>query len=223
MMVASFGDKYYSMNHQDIKESLETVIIEQHIPTVLGLRRLQMMGNFALMVSLLRGDVAEAGVYTGGLLAFLARMLPEKMVYGFDSWEGLPEPTPEDERALVKASGVVEKGRLKVDMPIRIPKLYPNVTLYKGWFKDTLNKVADRTFCLVHVDCDFYSGAKQCIDFFYPRMVDGGFMIFDDYCSVHKGIIKAVDEFFGDRDGFEWWVTEPDIPCRNFIVRIGRN
>ena len=58
------------------------------------------------------------------------------------------------------------------------------------------DEVADRSFCFVHVDVDLFEPTRESIAFFYPRMVPGGVMLFDDYGFVTcPGATRAIDEF----------------------------
>ena len=71
---------------------------------------------------------------------------------------------------------------------------------HKGFFPDTAGPVADNKFCLVHVDVDIYQSVRDCLEFFYPRLVSGGFMVFDDYEGKNcPGVRKAIDEFLVDK------------------------
>ena len=74
------------------------------------------------------------------------------------------------------------------------------VKLYPGWIPDRFTEVADRRFCFVHIDVDLYEPTRDSIDFFYPRMVPGGVMLFDDHGSaMSPGAAKAIDDFVADR------------------------
>ena len=56
------------------------------------------------------------------------------------------------------------------------------------------------SYCFVHVDADIYRSVCDCCAFFYPRLVQGGMMLFDDYgFATCPGVRKAVDEFFADK------------------------
>jgi O-methyltransferase len=49
---------------------------------------------------------------------------------------------------------------------------------------------------------------KECSEFFYERLVDGGVIVYDDYCSPScPGAKLAVDEFAVGKDAFI-----PEIP-----------
>ena len=37
------------------------------------------------------GDIFEFGVYKGGTINYLAHKMPNSIIYGFDSFQGLPE------------------------------------------------------------------------------------------------------------------------------------
>jgi hypothetical protein len=71
-----------------------------------------------------------------------------------------------------------------------------NVRFYPGLFPKTACDIKNERFCFVNIDVDIYSSTKDCLDFFYPRMVSGGVMAFDDYKWKHcAGVKKAIDEF----------------------------
>lgn len=48
-----------------------------------------------------------------------------------------------------------------------------------------------------HIDVDLYASVLDCCRFIYPRLVRGGFMVFDDYgFPTCPGARKAVDDYF---------------------------
>jgi O-methyltransferase len=95
------------------------------------------------------------------------------------------------------------------------------VTLVKGYFEETLSAWGDRQFSVVHIDCDLYQSYLTCLDFFYPRMVPGGHIVFDEYdfiADVYPGAQKAIDEFLADKPEKITGFPESPIP-RYFIVK----
>lgn len=198
-----FGPTYYKgIDRYDVCSSFEEVSTriaptEQVVYTMLGIGKLRMIYEFAVTVNACNtpGDVAEAGVWNGGCLYLMAATLRNKVCHGFDTWEGLPPLSSED---FVDGKSIVYTGWGKAPIPTWIKtELGDRVKLYKGLFSDTLNDVKDSKFCLVHIDCDLYLSVKECIEFFVPRMSEGGFIIVDDYSFYHcPGAKKAVDEYF---------------------------
>ena len=54
----------------------------------------------------------------------------------------------------------------------------------------------------VHMDCDLYVRMPRALDYFYDRMLPGGYLIVHDSCSLaSQGAEQAVDEFFADKPG----------------------
>src|SRR5579864_3758244 len=92
------------------------------------------------------GLYCEFGVYSGSTINFIAART-RNTVYGFDSFEGLPEDWQPG----------VEKGTFRMKS---LPRVRKNVHLIKGWFNETILVFAreHRENCsFLHVDCDLYS------------------------------------------------------------------
>jgi hypothetical protein len=132
------------------------------------------------------GDLVEFGVSVGNSLDFLVNCCEEIglniPIYGFDSFEGLPEPTAHDMPYWHKGEFAADfdavSRRLKTD-------LRPQVKLVKGWFCDTLAQPeirnAIRTVAFARIDCDLYEPACECLAFLESRLADGAYLCFDDW------------------------------------------
>jgi hypothetical protein len=70
-----------------------------------------------------------------------------------------------------------------------------NVSFIKGRFPGTANAIPDaERFCLVNLDCDLYAPFSAALQYIYPRLLPGGFLIMHDYSSLHSPLIeKAID------------------------------
>lgn len=68
-----------------------------------------------------------------------------------------------------------------------------------GWFQDTLPRAAAeiREIAILRLDGDWYASTKVCLEHLYDKVVEGGFVIIDDY-GAYEGCRKAVDEFRRD-------------------------
>lgn len=168
--------------------------------SMLSYESLQVVYEIAVIADMLDGDAAEAGVYKGGASYVLASVLTNKILHCFDSWEGLPELHKFD-MDLPDDCDIMQSGWGKTDPPYGLlSKFGDRVKLHQGWFSDTLNNCKDTLFCLVHIDVDRYMPAKECLEFFYPKIVKNGFIVMDDYMyACTPGVTKAVDDFFGDK------------------------
>ena len=166
----------------------------------------------------LQGNFAELGVnkgHTAALLATFARRIGTT-AYLLDTFEGFSTQDLQGidaGREIEFADTSLEKVREWVGED--------NVTYIKGFFPASAVQMSDDLlFSLVHIDCDLYAPARSALEYFYPRMVPGGFIIIHDYHSLYwDGLEQAVDEFFADKP--ESLVPVPDA-CGSVVVRTHR-
>jgi O-methyltransferase len=170
--------------------------------TAKGLRNLR---DLALQCQELPGAFVECGVARGGCLALLALLAgPDRTVWGFDSFEGLPDLTPEDEGHGVEWVGFQaagpegEKAVIHTFEKLGIPM--DDVRVIAGWFQDTLPRFVDEVgaIALLRLDADFYKSTRFVLDILYDSVVPGGAIIIDDYFTF-PGCRTAVDEFRAER------------------------
>jgi predicted O-methyltransferase YrrM len=131
--------------------------------------------------------VCEFGVFSGSSINHIAS-LANQPVYGFDSFEGLPEQWRDN----------IGKGYFKV---AALPKVKSNVTLIKGWFNETLPPFVEshkEPIGFIHIDCDLYSSTKTVFDVLAQRIQPGCVIVFDEYFNYpgwEEGEFKAFQEF----------------------------
>lgn len=145
----------------------------------------------------LEGLHLEFGVFKGKSINHLAKAIAPRIIYGFDSFEGLPDNW-KDTRKEDKA----------VDA---LPQVRPNVQLIKGWFADSLPgflAAHPEPFALVHIDSDLYESAHTVFSLAQDRFAPGTVLVFDEYWAYPKwrdGELKAFNEFLVAAGlGFEW-------------------
>jgi len=145
------------------------------------------------------GDTAECGVYKGSSSYLIASCNNQAAVTGkvhhaFDSFQGLSSPGEKD-------GGHWSPGALRSAFEEAQTNLDGlDVNIYTGWIPDKFPEVADKTFSFVHIDVDLYEPAKDSLEFFYPRMAEGGIILMDDYgLGTCPGVTTAGQEFFSDK------------------------
>jgi hypothetical protein len=132
------------------------------------------------------GLCLEFGVFSGGSINHIAGQVG-KTVYGFDSFEGLPERWR-----------LLDAGHFKVP---KMPAVRKNVSLVKGWFDKTLPgflKEHPEDVSFMHVDCDLYSSTRTIFSNLAPRIKAGTIIVFDEYFNYpgwRDGEFKAFQEF----------------------------
>lgn len=171
----------------------------RYYPRGLGHRaeRLYALDQLTKQALVAAGDTAECGVWHGaGSHIIMRRTAGSTRVHHmFDSWEGISQPGEHD-GDYMQGMG---KHHLSIDEGVARKNLaeFTQARFYRGWIPDRFSEVADRRFCLVHLDLDLYEPTLQTLEFFYPRMNPGGLMICDDSgLTKCPGARRAMEEFF---------------------------
>lgn len=145
------------------------------------------------------GDIWECGVYTGGTAAMLAALLSDKMparkLYLFDSFEGMPET--DGGRDWHHKGDFSDTSQASVERFVGNPG---QCVYRKGIMPATFVGLESARIALAHIDVDVYRSVKDCLEFIWPRVSRGGFIVCDDYgFPTCPGARAAVDEFFAGK------------------------
>ncbi len=141
------------------------------------------------------GTIAEVGVWRGETSAFLHRVAPQRRLYLFDTFDGFPErdlPTGSVDRRFRDTSAAAVSRRVGAS---------PNVIITPGYVPETLQTVADERFAFVLLDLDLYPPTMASLEFFYPRLAPGGYLVMHDYNSPESewACKRAFDAFLADK------------------------
>jgi O-methyltransferase len=145
------------------------------------------------------GSIAELGVYKGTTAKLLHELFPGRRLWLFDTFAGF------DERDLGTSSGAPAATFRFDDTSLEavLRHIGPSADVHPcvGYFPETTSAVpGDERFALVHVDADLKKPTADALEYFYPRLAPGGFMILHDYGSrAWPGVVDAVDAFFADK------------------------
>ena len=167
-------------------------------------------------VNSIDGDIVECGVGKGRTFLYLSVLTvldaKDRQIWGFDSFEGFPQPTEED-----ASSRNAQKGELKnitikeEDIPIMLQEAgFPanffekRVHIIKGFFEESMSRFTGEHIAFLHLDVDLYQSYKQTLEYFWPKIPVGGVVLFDEYkqSGVEErfpGAAKAIDQFLGLR------------------------
>ena len=142
----------------------------------------------------------EFGVASGRTINYISQFTKDT-VYGFDSFEGLPETWREGlEKGAFSRNGV-------------LPLVNANVELIKGWFNETLEefmKTHDKKISFIHMDADLYSSTKYIFDTLKGNIDKDCVIVFDELVNYpgfdgDKGELRAFYEFITENKvDYEW-------------------
>ena len=163
--------------------------IKAKMPNAVVCKTQQDVLTLAISRMLETGSVLEFGVGGGDSIRLIAEQ-SDRLVHGFDSFEGLPE----DWGGRHEARGHYSRNG-------RPPVVPGNVILHNGWFVDTLPRFLagnDEPAAFIHIDCDLYSSTKTALDLLTPRIGPGTVIAFDEYfnyASWREHEFRAFQEF----------------------------
>ena len=177
--------------------------------------------------NMINGDIVECGIWRGGNL-FLAKKIQDtyyknikRKLYGYDTFEGMPEPSKYDGFKAIKVYQNFKKKNEPwtkasiEDVTKSTKQLFSSDSDFhfiKGKVEDTLYNKNNlpKNIAILRLDTDFYESTKIELEILYPLLVEKGVLIIDDYGDF-PGCRKAVDEYFIDKNVL---ITSVDKSCR---------
>ena len=152
------------------------------------------------------GTVVECGVGTGQTFLHLSCLAFEenkkRVVWGFNSFSGFPEPAPED-----ASERNPRKGEWSGTSPddikailyragISREQVQDRTRLVEGLFDATLRHYDASPIALLHIDVDLYRSYRDVLQTLFPYVVSNGLVLFDEYGETKwPGATQAIDEF----------------------------
>ena len=135
------------------------------------------------------GAAAELGVYRGFFARCVNQLLPERTLYLFDSFEGFAKDTCASE------SFQAAHRNTAMDKVLSIMPHPEKITLKPGFFPESLEGLEER-FCLVSLDVDFYQATLDGLEYFWPRLEKGGYLLLHDWGSPKlPGVARALADY----------------------------
>lgn len=150
------------------------------------------------------GDVVEFGCYIGTTSVPMAKRLSstDRKLFVYDSFQGLPEKTPQDESPAGLQFQAGELAATKAQLiknfkqaGLRLP------VITKGWFSEIAPERVPEQIVFAYLDGDYYHSIIDPLKLIWSRLSTGAIVVVDDYANeALPGAAKAVDE---------WLLTHP--------------
>jgi Macrocin-O-methyltransferase (TylF) len=162
----------------------------------------------------LKGDLVETGVWRGGSCMLMAETLiafddTSRRIFLFDTYEGHPKPDETKDVDLWGNRAVDDWHRHAAEAEpwayVSVDEAranlartgYPSERLVfvKGMVEETIPRTSEiNELALLRLDTDWYESARVSLEQLFPRLVEGGVLIVDDY-GHYRGQQQAVDEY----------------------------
>jgi hypothetical protein len=161
------------------------------------------------------GVYCECGVAAGAQIIAMAYGAPNKTIYAFDSFEGIPLPSNRDDqmpgiamlskteqmllpdpgKQVLESSGATSVSEEDFWNHISDSGLkYPQIFTIKGWFENTVPKFKAAEISILRLDGDLYNSTWVCLQHLFPKVIPGGCVIIDDWTL--PGCQAACKEYF---------------------------
>lgn len=158
--------------------------------------RAGVLARLAPRLAPLPGAAAELGVYRGDFARVINRLMPGRILYLFDTFEGF------DPRDIgVEQEGGYSRARTgdfsDTDPTSILSRMTApeQVVIRKGYFPETARGL-EETFAFVSLDADLYEPTLNGLNWFYPRTLPGGVILIHDYHNPRfSGVRAAVDAY----------------------------
>ena len=148
--------------------------------------------------------LVECGVCDGLTIYFAIKAVSRKFplnAHLYDSWEGMREDLLADsERIQLGNYSYLEMNRTKENLSAFSDIL----TFHKGYIPESFNIIpSPNEVAWLHIDLNASIPTSNALEEFYPRILKGGVIIFDDYLGKFYPDTKvAIDRFFSNKEGF---------------------
>lgn len=188
---------------------------------------LEQVYNLALKCADIKGDFVECGIASGSGIAAMKRAVPDKKVWGYDSFQGIQMAGPKDEEQpgkgqithnvdvplndLLVSSGVTVCSREWVDGLLKgWGFVESDFILVEGWVQHTLPKMKPDKIALLRLDMDIYDATIVALEHLWVRLSNGGVLLIDD--GNLKGVVNAVEDYFARIGYTPNWVKDSENP-----------
>jgi O-methyltransferase len=155
------------------------------------------------------GSMVEIGMWNGGSAKIICHLKGNKKFFGFDTFEGLPDRSEEDEEWFHEN----QFSAREEDVVAKLAK-FPGVTLTRGIFPESGSILNGERLSFVNLDVDLYKGTIDSVNFLWEKMSDRGLILIHDHHL--GGVKKAVAEFLGSNNAMSF-----DCGCsQTVLIRV---
>lgn len=155
--------------------------------------------------------VLEFGVAEGESIAYISQYIsqrfPDQLVYGFDSFVGLPEDWAMDKTGEYSQVGVAPT-----------PLVPQNVRFEAGWFNETLPRFLEQhpgPVAALHLDADLYTSTIEVLEMLVHRIGPGCIIRFDELYLL-RAFGTSIKEDYDQYEARAWkeFTTKYNIEAR---------
>jgi O-methyltransferase len=143
------------------------------------------------------GAIVEFGCYVGTTSLFIRRIIGEREFHVYDSFQGLPEKTIQDQSPVGEQFKAGELTATKKQFIQEFTKAHLALPIiHKGWFDQLTADNIPSLISFAFLDGDYYNSIKVSLRLIEAKLAKGATVVVDDYANeALPGAAKAVDEW----------------------------
>lgn len=173
------------------------------------------------------GAVAELGVFTGNFAQYISHKFPDRKIYLFDTFASFDEEEYNEEKLKQEFEKQINTKEFfdqfkDTDLSIVLDKMAckDNTVVCQGFFPKTTYKVPEvERFAFVSIDVDLEESIYAGLEYFYPRMNEGGYIFIHDYNNILLTGVKRAVEKYQDNYGKLRLVPLADVGGTAVIIK----
>lgn len=163
------------------------------------------------------GAVAELGVYKGKFARYINQYFPARRLYLFDTFEGFSKADIATEVQQDFSSGDQDFSNTSVQEVLQRMPFRDQCIIKQGYFPASAAGLEEQ-FVFVSIDTDLYEPIYSGLEYFYPRLMKGGYIFVHDYNNDgYKGARTAVEKFCAKQG-----ISKIPIPDSGGTVILGK-
>lgn len=154
----------------------------------------------------IEGAVAELGVFRGTFSSLINQRFPERKLYLFDTFEGFDQAEIDKESDLGRCDAMFAQYHTDTSLERMLANLpFPQKGIVcKGLFPQSVTEEAEKeTYAFVSIDVDFEDSIYAGLNFFYPRLNEGGAIFLHDYNSAYLSGVRTAVKRYEETSGFK--------------------
>jgi hypothetical protein len=170
-----------------------------------------------------KGDFVECGIAMGSGIAIMKIACPDKTVWGYDSFQGIPMAGPKDTEQpgvgpIENGTGELVSSGITVHTRDQVNEILfqylkfkeDDFILVEGWVEETLPKMKPKKIAFLRLDMDLYNPTFVALEHLWGKLSKGGVLLVDD--GNLAGVVRACEDFFKSINYTPNWVHEGENP-----------
>ena len=165
-------------------------------------------------------NVAELGVFRGAFSSLINSKFNDRLLYMFDTFEGFDSEEAQREMSM----GNCDKEFIRyfsqnnVDTVIKNMRFKDKCVIRKGLFPSTASGLENERFGFVSLDVDFGESTLAGLEWFYPRLIENGYIFIHDYNHLSLAGVKEAVRTYEEKNNIT--LKKVPIPDSNGTLII---